>query len=184
MGVMGVGAMLACSKGASRPMGDGVDANVKADADADANSDANADANADAGAEAGGEVRAGHEAGVIKAGAGDAGGSKSVQLDEAGEGKAIDLVAGAQLVLLLRASPTSGFDWSVVKAPPGLGTPEMGYIAPPGEGMDAPGKRRIVWTLKAALPAGEHAVELGYRRGFEQGTPPLKTFRFKVRSPH
>jgi predicted secreted protein len=107
-----------------------------------------------------------------------------VNLDEGSDGKTIDLGVGQSVVLMLAASPTSGFDWSVTKAPAALGAPAMGYLPPPGDGMGAPGKRRITWTVKSALPAGEQTVELAYRRGFEQGVPALKTFRFKVRAAH
>ena len=59
----------------------------------------------------------------------------------------------------------------------------MGYVAG-GEQPGAPGKRRITWSLKSALPAGDQAVELGYARSFEKGVAPFKTFRFKVRAAH
>jgi inhibitor of cysteine peptidase len=104
-----------------------------------------------------------------------------VSIDESSNGKTVDLAAGQQLVATLEANPTTGFDWAVMKAPAALGTPEMGYASDsnlPG----SPGKRHLTWTLKTALPAGEHAVELGYARSFEKGVAPFKTFRFKVRS--
>ena len=106
---------------------------------------------------------------------------KTVTLDDASDGKTVEVAKGATIVLLLAASPTSGFDWAVLKAPPALGTPALGFLAG-GDQMGASGKRRIVWTVKDALPAGEHAVELGYARSFEKGVAPFKTFRFKVRA--
>ncbi|HSO38886.1 MAG TPA: protease inhibitor I42 family protein, partial [Labilithrix sp.] len=109
------------------------------------------------------------------------GGVKTVNLDESGDGKTVEVGKGAAIVLMLAASPTSGFDWAVTKAPAALGAPTMGFVAG-GDQMGASGKRRIVWTLKDALPAGEHAVELGYARSFEKGVAPFKTFRFKVRA--
>ena len=70
----------------------------------------------------------------------------------------------------------------MLKAPAALGTPEMGYVSS-GNQPGAPGKRHLTWTLKTALPAGLHGVELGYARSFEKGVPPFKTYRFKVRAP-
>jgi len=85
------------------------------------------------------------------------------------------------VVVLLGAKPTTGFDWAVMKAPAPLGAPAMGFIEGDGT-IGAPGKRRLTFTLKSALPAGEHVVQLGYARGFEPGVAPFKTFQFKVRS--
>ncbi len=104
--------------------------------------------------------------------------AKTVTVDETSEGKTVDVAKGQSIVLMLNASPTSGFDWAVKKAPAALGTPTMGFVSG-GDQMGASGKRRIVWTVKDALPAGEHAVELGYARSFEPGVAPFKTFRFK-----
>ncbi|HSO34335.1 MAG TPA: protease inhibitor I42 family protein [Labilithrix sp.] len=109
------------------------------------------------------------------------GGVKTVNLDESGDGKTVEVGKGGTIVLMLAASPTSGFDWAVTKAPAALGAPTMGFVAG-GDQLGASGKRRIAWTLKDALPAGEHAVELGYARSFEKGVAPFKTFRFKVRA--
>ena len=113
-------------------------------------------------------------------GAADAG-AKALTLDESSDGKTVEVARGGSIVLQLAATPSSGFDWAVTKAPPALGAPTMGFVAG-GESMGASGKRRIAWTLKEALPAGEHPVELGYARSFEKGVAPFKTFRFKVRA--
>ena len=179
--VVVVGMLVACRESAA-PSKPDASADASASADADANADANADASADA--EVSADASASADATTTAsgdAGAKDGGAGRVVRIDETGDGKTFDVADGTKIVLHLSASPTSGFDWSVIKAPKALGTPEMGYVAPAGDAMGAPGKRRITWIVKGALPAGESAVELGYRRGFEQGTPPLKTFRFKVR---
>ena len=116
--------------------------------------------------------------------AADAGPSRPhvVRIDESDEGKVIELGPGQQLLATLNANPTTGFDWAVIKAPSALGAPEMGYVSS-GDAPGAPGKRHLTWTIKAALPAAEQLVELGYSRSFEKGVAPFKTFRFKVRSP-
>jgi predicted secreted protein len=168
-------------------------ANVEADASAGTNVDARAETNAeaaDAGANANVEAH-GHAAardaststsgGMETAGTDDAGGGRVVNLDEGSDGKTIELAKGQAIVLMLSARPTSGFDWAVLKAPAALGSPGMGFVAG-GDQTGAVGKRRIAWILKEALPAGDHAVELGYQRSFEQGIAPFKTFRFKVRA--
>jgi predicted secreted protein len=105
-----------------------------------------------------------------------------VRIDESHEGKTVELAPGQKLLATLDANPTTGFDWAVIKAPAGLGSPEMGYVSS-GNAPGAPGKRHLTWSLEKALPAGEHAVELAYARSFEKGVAPFKTYRFKVRSP-
>ena len=104
----------------------------------------------------------------------------TVTIDETKANTTVSLGKGQKLVVQLKANPSTGFDWSVVKAPAALGKPEMGSV--PGVGEGAPGLRRLTFTLKDPLPEGEHQVELGYARSFEEGKPPLKTFRFKVRA--
>ncbi len=121
------------------------------------------------------------DAGGLTTGASGDAGVKTVSLDDASDGKTVEIRKGGTIVLLLAASPTSGFDWAVLKAPPELGTPALDFVAG-GDQMGASGKRRIVWSVKDALPAGDHAVELGYARSFEKGVAPFKTFRFKVRA--
>jgi predicted secreted protein len=115
------------------------------------------------------------------AGLADGGALAIVTLDESSEGKTVDLARGQTLVLMLTANPTTGFDWTVVKAPPALAEPVMGYISG-GEALGAPGKRRISFKVVTALPAtGEQPLELAYKRSFEQ-VAAFKTFRVKVRA--
>ncbi|MDB5215075.1 MAG: hypothetical protein JWO86_3002 [Myxococcaceae bacterium] len=163
-----------CSRPTAPPVAQAQDAQVgDAEAEAGADADASADASASADADAG--TRSGGDAGTANA--------KAVRVDESGEGKTVELAPGQSLVVMLTANPTTGFDWAVMKAPAALGAPDMGF-ASGGDQPGAPGKRRIKWTLKSALPAGEQAVELGYARSFEKGVAPFKTFKFKVRAAH
>jgi predicted secreted protein len=96
--------------------------------------------------------------------------------------KTFEVKAGGTVTALLSANATSGFDWDVTKAPAAMGTPTKGFQQGNPDVMGAPGKRSITWTLKGALPAGEHVVELGYKRPFEEGKAPFKTFKFKVKA--
>lgn len=178
-------AAVGCSRPTAPPVGVTQDAHVS-DADADAGADATASADASANADATASSSTDASAtGDASADAGDAGAARArtVRIDEGSEGKSIELAPGQSLVLMLTANPTTGFDWAVMKAPPALGAPDMGFVAG-GEQPGAPGKRRITWTLKSALPAGDQGVELGYARSFEKGVAPFKTFRFKVRAAH
>lgn len=106
---------------------------------------------------------------------------KVVDVDEGSAGKTIELAAGQSLVVSLAATPSTGFDWDVVKAPPALAAPEMGFVKG-GEQPGAAGKRRLTFAVKSALPAGEHELVLGYARSFEKGVAPFKTFKLKLRA--
>jgi predicted secreted protein len=106
--------------------------------------------------------------------------SGSLTVDESSAGKTIDVSKGQKIVVQLKWTPSSGYDWEVTKSPPALGKPEEGVVSA-GDVPGAKGLRRFTFTAKDTLPAGEHAIEFGYRRDFEKGKPPAKTFSFKVR---
>lgn len=202
--VLGAGA---CNEKKGAETAANADANAKADAavTAEMGSGANTDVEAGAGAAtdagaptdsgaatdsstatADGAARhTGDASASIETSAHGDGGAKSapVTIDESAAGKTIELAAGQSMTLSLGANATTGFDWSVTKAPAALGAPEMSYVQG-GSQMGAPGTRKITWTLKSALPAGEHAVELAYARSFEKGVAPFKTFKLKVRAAH
>jgi predicted secreted protein len=179
--VIAAGGVAACSRPSAPP----VDASADAGASADASASADAGASADASASADADASEGADAGGVDAG--DGGGDSRTtkprvgHLEEDSEGKTVELAQGMTLVVMLKANPSTGFDWAVMKAPAALGAPDMSYVAG-GDQPGAPGKRRLAWTLKTPLPAGEQPVELGYARSFEKGVAPFKTFKFKVRA--
>jgi predicted secreted protein len=154
-------------------------------ASAPAGTESGAAAHTDAAAPAiTGSARAAVDGGVGEgsdAGLADGGAPAIITLDDTSDGKTIDLARGQTLVLMLTANPTTGFDWTVVKAPAALGEPVMGYI-PGGDAPGSPGKRRISFKVVTALPAtGEQPLELAYKRSFEQ-VAAFKTFRVKLRA--
>jgi inhibitor of cysteine peptidase len=171
----------AAASGSAEPVASG-SASASASAPASASASA-AITPATAPRDAGGHetVASSLDAGAASAEAGT-GRPRVVSIDESNDGKTVELSPGQSLVATLNANPTTGFDWAVIKAPAALGAPEMGYVSG-GSAPGSPGKRHLTWTLKATLPPGEHAVELGYARSFEKGVPPFKTYRFKVRAP-
>lgn len=160
------------------------DAHDAASAASDA--DVDAAAHADTAGTDGGK-RAAHAdggSGLETAGETDGGHARAkvVNVDEGSAGKTIELAAGQALVVSLVATPSTGFDWDVVKSPPALAAPDMGFVKG-GEQPGAPGRRRLTFVVKSALPAGEHALVLGYARSFEKGVAPFKTFTLKLRAP-
>jgi len=171
-----------------------VDAGAISDAstaahDADADAPGHADTTSiDGGAAADGGAKKhahldGGPAGTESAGESDGGHArpKTINADESSDGKTIDLAPGQSLVVTLAATPSTGFDWAVLKAPPALSAPDMGFVAG-GDQVGAAGKRRLTFTVKSALAAGDHDLVLGYARSFEKGVAPFKTFKLKLRS--
>lgn len=110
----------------------------------------------------------------------DASATAARPLDEADEGASVEVAPGRPLVVSLKSNPTTGYDWAVVAAPEALGDPESSFEAPDGGAEGASGRRRFTWTPSRALPPGEHALVLGYRRAFEGDKPPIKTYRLKL----
>jgi len=106
--------------------------------------------------------------------------SGPVALDEAGEGRTVDVKAGTELTITLKSNPTTGYDWYVVEAPAALGTPDSKYVRPDEMAVGSGGRRRFTWMLPA-LPPGEHPIVLAYRRDFEGTKPPLRTYRVVLR---
>lgn len=105
----------------------------------------------------------------------------SSALGENDNGKTVALRAGEPLTLTLSTNPTTGYDWAIRTAPTSLGDPKT-EIAPPTESAEGSGTTRTwTWTPKGRLGAGEHALELGYRRHWEKNTAPLRTFKVMLK---
>jgi len=108
--------------------------------------------------------------------------SPEIALDEKSADKTIEVRAGQQIVLTLVTNPTTGYDWTVISAPPALGEATTAIAPPESDLAGAPTKRTFIWTLEGPLGPGEHLLELGYRRSFEKGVAPIKSFRVTLKA--
>jgi len=104
--------------------------------------------------------------------------TKEIKLDASANGRQIDLQKGQTLVITLESNPTTGFRWEVVELEESIlrqmGEPEFQSES------DLPGAGGTeTWRFKATN-AGQTALQLVYRRPWEEGEEPLETFSLQV----
>jgi inhibitor of cysteine peptidase len=102
----------------------------------------------------------------------------SVQVREQDAGRTVELRRGGRLDILLDGNPTTGYAWEQVDG-------DSAVIAPAGEPTFTPassalGSGGTLTMPYIALAAGRTRLQLAYRRRFETGVPPLKTFAIEV----
>lgn len=101
-----------------------------------------------------------------------------MQIGEEANGRTLDLIVGETLDLILLENRSTGFRWEL--APPGspVATVERdSYEAATGP----PGRPGIhTWFFRAVEP-GEGRFELAYRRSWEGGRPPARSFSLSLR---
>jgi inhibitor of cysteine peptidase len=105
-----------------------------------------------------------------------------VQLTDADAGRAIKLANGGQLIISLTSNPSTGFGWSV--QPPATDKLELQggapHYVPPSSTTNlvgAPGTEVFTFVAKAT---GTAQLTLMYRRPFDVGVAPAKTFTVMV----
>lgn len=102
----------------------------------------------------------------------------AVALTERDDGGTVRVAPGAALVVSLPVQTGTGYTWQVSEArgleQRGAATVERPKAAKPG----APARQVFRFAVK-----GEGALKMVYRRPFERGVPPAKTYRMKVVVP-
>lgn len=101
-----------------------------------------------------------------------------IQIGEQDAGKTVTLKTGDMLVVSLDGNLTTGFNWVPAPQNPTLlkqvGEPE---VTPDSSELGAPGK--IVLKFEAAAK-GRTALQLDYKRPWEENTAPEKVFEVTV----
>jgi predicted secreted protein len=101
-----------------------------------------------------------------------------MRVDESANGETVELGIGETLEIRLPENRTTGYRWQIEAGGQAVGSLESdAYEAaagPPGRG----GTR--VLSFKAERP-GEGEIRLAYRRPWEEGAPPARTFALRVR---
>jgi predicted secreted protein len=101
-----------------------------------------------------------------------------VQVDEAADGREIELPVGQRLEIGLREHPTTGFRWNLDRSGDPVCRPVKDFFEP---GTSSAGGRRC-WEFEVTKP-GVGAIVLSYRRSWEQENGPARRFFLKVRVP-
>ncbi len=113
------------------------------------------------------------------AGAACSGGSSNLSVDNSYSGKQVELSVGQSLVVTLDSNASTGYSWSLAQNSDGSVLNKTGnqYIAPQTTLVGASGKEE--WTFKA-LKKGNSTISMEYKRSWETGVAPAKTFDLTV----
>jgi predicted secreted protein len=106
---------------------------------------------------------------AASAGAGNA-------LKQSDSGKSLTLAVGGTFSVELRSSAGTGFVWEVTQGDPGV----LSHKASQSDVSKEPGGAVTHVFSFVAKAAGKTHVEIVYRRPWEQGKPPAKTFKVDV----
>lgn len=104
--------------------------------------------------------------------------TNTVNLSEQDAGKNIEVKAGDVLVISLEGNITTGFNWIPAPQDPIL-LEQVGDIevTPASDALGAPGE--LVLKFKA-VEKGQTVLHLDYKRSWEEGVAPEKTFEVTV----
>jgi inhibitor of cysteine peptidase len=115
---------------------------------------------------------------VFALGAGTAAAARVVSVGTSANGKSLELKRGDTLVVRLDANPTTGYDWAIVGKPKCLRLVGRSFVAPPPGLVGAGGKDVFRFSAKK----GRGKLQLVYRRSWEKGKPPLRSFALTIRT--
>jgi inhibitor of cysteine peptidase len=109
---------------------------------------------------------------------GGSGTNPSVTLGESDNGKTVTVSAGTSILLQLPGNPSTGYDWEVTIGNPSVleqsGTRKF---TPSSSAMGAGGTYNFWFQPKTA---GRTDLTLVYRRSWETGVAPLKTYKITI----
>jgi inhibitor of cysteine peptidase len=103
---------------------------------------------------------------------------KMIEVDGSYDGREVTLGVGDTMVLSLDENPTTGFRWDFAAKPEPAFTLVKSTFEP---ATSSPGKGGIHRWRFQAVHSGSGKIELEYRRRWEKGTPPSRTFKMSVR---
>ncbi len=107
---------------------------------------------------------------------------EEVNVDEKDDGSQVELEQGQILVVTLESNPTTGYSWQVVEAQGSI-LEQMGEAefkqSDTGEPPLVGAGGWEIFRFKA-ISAGQMTLKLAYRRPWEEGVEPLKTFSIQV----
>jgi inhibitor of cysteine peptidase len=104
--------------------------------------------------------------------------ARTVTVGAAANGKSLELKPGDKLVVRLAANPTTGYDWAVAFKPKALQLVKRTYLASPPMRIGQGGTD----VFRFSVRSGRGRLELVYRRSWEKGKEPLRTFLLRIRA--
>ena len=94
-------------------------------------------------------------------------------------GKELTLQKNGRLLVKLEANPTTGYTWELMGDPTPLELVTTDYL--PAQTPERVGTPRSQQLKFKAIGTGSAKLELGYRRPWEKGVAPAKTFSATVK---
>lgn len=98
---------------------------------------------------------------------------------EQDNGRTVTIARGSRFAIELESNPSTGFNWDIAEPLPVsvdlTSQGRSGGIS--GEQVGTPGHQRFDFTAKAA---GKGEIVMGYRRSWQKGVEPAKTFRLRI----
>jgi len=104
--------------------------------------------------------------------------ARTLTLGAAANGKSLELNPGDTLIVRLAANPTTGYDWALVSKPKVLKLVKRTYLAAPPMRIGQGGTD----VFRFSVRSGQGRLELAYRRSWEKGQAPLRTFLLRIRA--
>jgi inhibitor of cysteine peptidase len=105
-------------------------------------------------------------------------GAQPVKIGEADAGQTITLNTGDMLQVELAGNLTTGYNWiPAAQAPPLLEQVGEAAVTPEGDQLGAPG---MIMLRFKAIAQGQTVLRLEYKRAWETGVAPEKTFEVTV----
>lgn len=106
--------------------------------------------------------------------------AKTITLTDQDNGKTITLEAGQVLVIRLQSNPTTGYVWELGEVDAGVLKQVSEVFTPPPQATDQAGAGGVDEWRFQAVGTGTTTLVLNYRRPWEQGVTPAKTFTLTV----
>jgi inhibitor of cysteine peptidase len=104
-----------------------------------------------------------------------------VQLMDADNGRSIEVASGGTVIVALTSNRSTGYAWAVDVAPgPQLTQLGEAEYAPAGSSLPVVGAGGTEKFTFSATSPGVVSLHLVYRRSFEPGVPPVRTFEVSV----
>jgi inhibitor of cysteine peptidase len=105
-------------------------------------------------------------------------GLRTITVGPKANGTVVRPQVGDTLVVRLPGNATTGYRWAVVGAPSVLRPLSSAYV------VASPGRlgQGGTYVFRFRVRSGSGLLRLDYRRPWEKGTPPLRTFRLTIRT--
>jgi inhibitor of cysteine peptidase len=109
------------------------------------------------------------------------GGSQPTILNESDNGATVTVASGGRITIDLPGNPSTGYGWAAIIGDPSvISESSHPVFTPASSALGAGGTYRFQYKARSS---GRTELMLVYRRSWETGIPPVKTYRIAVVVP-